>query len=257
MSKEILNVVDAVSNEKGVDKDVIFNAIEIALATATRKKYSKDVDVRVAIDRVTGDYTTYRRWIVLSDDDPEFSSTDSQILHAYATKQHEEIEIGDSIEEEIESVPFGRIAAHTAKQVIVQKVREAERLRIVESFQDKVGELIMGIVKRVEHHGVLIDLGNNTEGFIEKDDLIPREGVRNGDRMRAFLKEVRAEAKGPQLFLSRTHPDFLINLFSLEVPEVGQDLIEILAAARDPGVRAKIAVKSIKIKRKLKKRLEK
>jgi len=244
MSKEILNVVDAVSNEKGVDKEIIFDAIEIALATATRKKYSKEVDVRVSIDRVTGDYATYRRWIVLSDDDPEFTSPDAQILHAYATKQHEDIEIGDSIEEEIESVPFGRIAAHTAKQVIVQKVREAERLRIVESFENKVGELIMGIVKRVEHNGVLIDLGNNTEGFIEKDDLIPREAIRNGDRVRAFLKEVRAEAKGPQLFLSRTHPDFLINLFSLEVPEVGQDLIEILSAARDPGVRAKIAVKS-------------
>ena len=244
MSKEILNVVDAVSNEKGVDKEIIFNAIEIALATATRKKYSKEVDVRVSIDRVTGDYTTYRRWIVLSDDDPEFTSPDAQILHAYATKQHDEIEIGDSIEEEIESVPFGRIAAHTAKQVIVQKVREAERLRIVESFESKVGELIMGIVKRVEHNGILIDLGNNTEGFIEKDDLIPREAIRNGDRVRAFLKEVRAEAKGPQLFLSRTHPEFLINLFSMEVPEVGQDLIEILSAARDPGVRAKIAVKS-------------
>ena len=178
MSKEILNVVDSVSNEKGVDKEIIFNAIEVALATATRKKYSKEVDVRVSIDRATGNYKTYRRWTVLSDDDPEFISTDSQILHAYATKQHNEIEIGDSIEEEIESVPFGRIAAHTAKQVIVQKVREAERLRVVESYENKVGELIMGIVKRVEHNGVLIDLGNNTEGFIEKDDLIPREAIR-------------------------------------------------------------------------------
>jgi len=244
MSKEILNVVDAVSNEKGVDKEVIFDAIEIALATATRKKYSKEVDVRVSIDKVTGDYTTYRRWLVLADDDPEFTSTDSQILHAYAIQQHSELEIGDSIEEEIESVPFGRIAAHTAKQVIVQKVREAERLKVVESYQNKVGELIMGIVKRVEHHGVLIDLGNNTEGFIDKDDLIPREAIRTGDRVRAYLKEVREEAKGPQLFLSRTHSSFLINLFSLEVPEVGQDLIEIISAARDPGVRAKIAVKS-------------
>ena len=143
MSKEILNVVDAVSNEKGVDKEVIFDAIEIALATATRKKYSKEVDVRVSIDKVTGDYTTYRRWIVLADDDPEFTSTDAQILHAYAIKQHSELEIGDSIEEEIESVPFGRIAAHTAKQVIVQKVREAERLKVVESYQSKVGELKM------------------------------------------------------------------------------------------------------------------
>ena len=164
MSKEILNVVDSVSNEKGVDKEIIFNAIEIALATATRKKYSKEVDVRVSIDRATGNYKTYRRWTVLSDDDPEFMSPDSQILHAYATKQHDEIEIGDAIEEEIESVPFGRIAAHTA-QVIVQKVREAERLRVVESYENKVGELIMGIVKRVEHNGVLIDLGNNTEGL--------------------------------------------------------------------------------------------
>ena len=160
MSKEILNVVDAVSNEKGVDKEIIFDAIEIALATATRKKYSKEVDVRVSIDRsyrglrnISGD-GLYCQMMTQSSVSP-----DAQILHAYATKQHEEIEIGDAIEEEIESVPFGRIAAHTAKQVIVQKVREAERLRVVESYEDKVGELIMGIVKRVEHHGVLNRFG--------------------------------------------------------------------------------------------------
>ena len=244
MNKDVLTVVDAVSNEKGVDKDVIFKAIEAALATATRKKYSEDIDVRVSIDRDTGDYVTFRRWTVLSDDDPEFASNDQQILESYALKQYEGIEVGDQIEEEIESVDFGRISAHTAKQVIVQKVREAERARVVEAYKDKVGQLIMGIVKRVEHNGILIDLGNNTEAFIEKDHLIPREVMRNGERVRAYLKEVRSETKGPQLFLSRTDPNFLIQLFCLEVPEVGQDLIEILGAARDPGIRAKISVKS-------------
>ncbi len=244
MNKEILNVVDSVSNEKGVNKDIIFEAIEVALATATRKKYAKDIDVRVSIDRNTGAYNTYRRWTVLSDDDPEFKSADAQILHAYAIQQHNEIEIGDIIEEEIESLPFGRIAAHTAKQVIVQKVREAERTKIIESFESKIGELLMGIVKRVEYQGVLVDLGNNAEGYLEKDDLIPREQIRVGDRIRSYLKEVSSETKGPQLFLSRTHPNFLIKLFNLEVPEVGQELIEIVSAARDPGSRSKIAVRT-------------
>ncbi len=244
MNKDVLSVVDAVSNEKGVDKEIIFDAIESALATATRKKYAKDIDVRVSIDRTTGDYITFRRWTVLSDDDPEFMSPDQQILESYATKQYTEIEVGDYIEEEIESVDFGRIAAHTAKQVIVQKVREAERARIVDAYKDKVGQLVMGIVKRVEHNGILVDLGNNTEAFIEKDEVIPREVIRNGDRIRAYLRDVHTESKGPQLFLSRTAPEFLIHLFNLEVPEVGQELIEILSAARDSGIRAKIAVKS-------------
>ena len=249
MNKEILMVIETVSNEKNVSKDVIVDAIEHALASSVKKKYrldkksTYDIDARVSIDLETGEYKTFRKWEIVQEIEEEENS-DRQLLPDDEKIAEENLNIGDFYEEEIDSIEFGRIVAMAAKNVIVQKVREAERLRVVESYEDKVGELIMGIVKRVEHHGVLIDLGNNTEGFIEKDDLIPREAIRNGDRIRAYLKEVRAEAKGPQLFLSRTHSDFLIKLFSLEVPEVGQDLIEILSAARDPGVRAKIAVKS-------------
>ncbi len=243
-NKEILLVVDAVSNEKGVEKDVIFEAIEAALATATRKKHGGDIEVRVQIDRETGHYDAFRRWHVLDDEDPEFESTERQILLSYAHVNHPEMEVGDYIEEPIESVSFGRIAAQTAKQVIVQKVREAERAQIVEAYEGRVGELVMGIVKRVERSGVFVDLGNNTEGFIPREDMIPRESVRPGDRLRAYLREVRSETRGPQLFLTRTAPEFLIDLFKLEVPEVGQGLIDILGAARDPGLRAKIAVRS-------------
>ncbi|MFK7794705.1 MAG: transcription termination factor NusA [Gammaproteobacteria bacterium] len=245
MNKEILMVADTVSNEKGVDKDIIFLAIEAALATATRKRYTKDIEVRVGIDRESGDYDTYRRWLVMDDEDPEFESPDKQILYSYAIQNHPDIQVGEYVEESIESVAFGRIAAHTAKQVIVQKVREAERAQIVDAYADRVGELVMGVVKRAEHSGVYIDLGGNAEGFIPREDLIPRESVRPGDRIRAFLKDVRSELRGPQLFLTRTAPEFLIELFKLEVPEVGQDLIDVLGAARDPGLRAKIAVRSL------------
>ena len=245
MNKEILMVADTVSNEKGVEKDIIFQAIEAALATATRKRYTKDIEVRVAIDRESGDYDTYRRWIVMDDEDPEFESPDKQILYSYAIQNNPEIAVGDYVEESIESVAFGRIAAHTAKQVIVQKVREAERAQIVDAYADRVGELVMGVVKRAEHSGVYIDLGGNAEGFIPREDLIPRESIRPGDRVRAYLKDVRSEMRGPQLFLTRTAPEFLIELFKLEVPEVGQNVIDVLGAARDPGLRAKIAVRSL------------
>ena len=245
MNKEILMVADTVSNEKGVEKDIIFQAIEAALATATRKRYTKDIEVRVGIDRESGDYNTYRRWLVMDDEDPEFESPDKQILYSYAIQNNPEIQIGEYVEESIESVAFGRIAAHTAKQVIVQKVREAERAQIVDAYADRVGELVMGVVKRAEHSGVYIDLGGNAEGFIPREDLIPRESIRPGDRVRAFLKDVRSEARGPQLFLTRTAPEFLIELFKLEVPEVGQNVIDVLGAARDPGLRAKIAVRSL------------
>ncbi len=244
MNKEILLVADAVSNEKGVDKDIIFQAIEAALATAARKKHGMEMDIRVAIDRESGDYESFRRWEVLDDEDPEFESTERQILYSYAIQDHPDIQVGEYIEEPIESVAFGRISAHTAKQVIVQKIREAERSQIVDIFQDRVGELVMGVVKRSDHSGTYIDLGNNAEGFIPRDHMIAREAMRPGDRVRAFLHEVREEVRGPQLFLTRTAPEFLIELFKLEVPEVGQGLIEVLSAARDPGLRAKIAVKS-------------
>lgn len=245
MNKEILMVADTVSNEKGVEKDIIFQAIEAALATATRKRYTREIEVRVEIDRESGDYDTFRRWLVVDDEDPEFESPDKQILYSYAVQAHPDIQIGDYIEEGIESVAFGRIAAHTAKQVIVQKVREAERAQIVEAYADRVGELVMGVVKRAEHNGVYIDLGSNAEGFIRREELIPRESIRPGDRVRAYLKDVRSEMRGPQLFLTRTAPEFLIELFRLEVPEVGQNVIDVLGAARDPGLRAKIAVRSL------------
>jgi N utilization substance protein A len=242
MSKEILLVVDAVSHEKGVGKEIIFGAIEAALATATKKRHLGDVDIRVDIDRKTGDYNTYRRWEVVEDDAMEFPERQTTI--SAAREEDPDIQVGDFVEEEVESVDFGRIAAQTAKQVIVQKVREAERAKVVEDFQDRVGELINGVVKRVERGNVILDLGNNVEALIPKEDLIPRESVRAGDRIRGYLKEVRTESRGPQLFISRTAPEFLIELFKLEVPEAGEGLIEINSAARDPGSRAKIAVHS-------------
>jgi len=244
MNKEILLVVDAVSNEKGVDKEIIFEAIEAALASATRKKYGAEMDVRVHIDRETGDYETFRRWKVVDDEDPEFESPESQILLSYARRDHPDIQVGDYIEEPIESVEFGRIAAQTAKQVIVQKVREAERAKVAAAYQDRIGELVMGEVKRVERSGVYIDLGSNAEGFVPREEMIPRESVRPGDRLRALLKEVRTDTRGPQLILSRTANEFVVELFKLEVPEVGQGVIEIVGAARDPGLRAKVAVRS-------------
>ena len=242
MSKEILLVVDVVSNEKGVDKEIIFEALEAALATATRKRHAGDIDARVEIDRETGDYKTFRRWEVVEDDAVE--APQRQFTISAAREDDPDIQLGDYIEEEIESVSFGRIAAQTAKQVIVQKVREAERARVVEEYKDRVGELLYGVVKRVERGNVTLDLGNNVEAFIPREEMIPREPVRSGDRLRGYLKEVRFEPRGPLLFVSRTAPEFIVELFKLEVPEVGDGLIEIRGAARDPGLRAKIAVHS-------------
>ncbi len=244
MNKEILMVVDVVSNEKGIDKEIIFEALEAALASATRKKYGGNIDAKVVIDRETGEYETFRIWKVVDDEDPEFESPDTQILYSYAQKKNPDIEVGDYIEEPIESVEFGRIAAQTAKQVIMQKVREAERKLVVEAFKDRVGELLMGLVKRAERKGTFVDLGNNVEAFIPRDHMIPRENMRMGDRVRGYLYDVRSEQRGPQLFMSRTMPEFLVQLFKLEVPEIGQGLIDIMGAARDPGARAKIAVRS-------------
>ena len=245
MNKEILYVVDAVSHEKGVEKDIIFGAIESALAQAAKKRHKLDILVRVCIDRETGEYESFRRWEVINLDEVEGGMLEfptREITLEAAQVDDPEIQAGDFIEDDIESVEFGRIAAQTAKQVIVQKVREAERMQVVDAYRDKVGELIMGVVKRVERGNVYLDLGNNAEGFIAREELIPREQIRPGDRIRGYLKEVREEARGPQLFVSRTAPEFLVELFKLEVPEVGQGLIEILGAARDPGARAKIAV---------------
>jgi N utilization substance protein A len=244
VNKEILMVVDAVSNEKGVDKEVIFEALEAALASATRKKYGEELDVRVQIDRKTGDYDTFRRWKVFADDSTELEVPERELRLDDAKDLNPAIDVGGYVEQPIESVAFGRIAAQQAKQVIVQKVREAERAQVVDAYQDRVGTLVSGVVKRVDRNGIYVDLGSNAEGFVPRTDMIPREQVKPQDRIKAFLKEVRSEPRGPQLFLSRTAPEFLIELFKLEVPEVGQGHINILGAARDAGVRAKIAVKS-------------
>jgi N utilization substance protein A len=244
MSKEIMMVVDAVSNEKGVDKEVIFEALEAALASATRKKHGEEWDVRVAIDRKTGEYETFRRWKVLADDSRELEVPDRELRLEDALDVDAKAQIGGFVEEPMESVGFGRIAAQQAKQVIVQKVREAERAQVVDAYQDRVGQLVSGVVKRVDRNGIFVDLGGNAEGFVSRIDMISREIVKPQDRIKAFLKEVRSEPRGPQLFLTRSGPEFLIELFKLEVPEVGQGTIEILGAARDPGIRAKIAVRS-------------
>ncbi|MCB1716263.1 MAG: transcription termination/antitermination protein NusA [Candidatus Competibacteraceae bacterium] len=243
MSKEILLVVDAVSNEKGVGRDVIFEAIESALALAAKKRFNDDVDVRVSIDRRTGDYSTFRCWQVVEDDAVEENPAQFLTLEQAQAKKPDAA-IGDVLEEPMQNAEFGRIAAQTAKQVIVQKVREAERARVVDAFADRKGELISGVVKRTERGGIILDIGGGVEALIARDQMIPREQIRNGDRVRGYLQDVRTVPRGPQLFVSRIDPELLIQLFTIEVPEINQGLIEIKGAARDPGVRAKIAVKS-------------
>jgi N utilization substance protein A len=244
-NKEILLVADAVSNEKGVSKEVIFSAIESALAMATVKSSDIELDAHVVIDRDTGDYETFRQWLVVADTEEEpLESENTQISLDNAQKKQKDIEVGDYIREPIESIAFGRIAAQTAKQVIVQKVREAERAQVVEQYQEKLGKMILGTVKRVERGNVTLDLGGNAEAFIPREEMIPRENFRTGDRVRAYLKEIRAEGRGPQLLVSRIAPELLIELFSLEVPEISDGMIDIRGAARDPGLRAKIAVEA-------------
>ncbi len=284
MSKEILLVVDSVSHEKGVPKDVIFDAIESALAMATKKRYEDDADFRVAIDRETGEYDTFRVWTVVdielereaalqaaqdaeSAAAPERSTATVQSAAggqeppAEAEEERElnpaaeiapddpraiegNLSHGDTIEEPTDSVEFGRIAAQTAKQVIVQKVREAERAQVVDEYLPRVGELVGGTVKKLGRDNIIVDLGNNAEGLLTRENLIPRETFRVGDRLRALLVEVRPDNRGPQLMLTRTSSAMLIELFKIEVPEISEDVIEIRGAARDPGSRAKIAVKT-------------
>ena len=244
MSKEILMVADAVSNEKGMDKEIIFEAIEAALASASRKKHGEDIDVRVSIDRRSGEYETFRRWMVFEDDSDELEEPLRELRLQDAVDVDADAQPGEYVEVPLESVEFGRIAAQTAKQVIVQKVREAERAQVIEDYEDREGDLVGGIVKRVDRNGAYVDLGGNAEGFLAREDLIPREPIKPQDRVKGMLREVRSEQRGPQLFMTRTSPEFLIELFKLEVPEVGQGLIDIIGAARDPGLRAKIAVRS-------------
>jgi len=247
VNKEILLVVDAVSNEKGVEKEVIFGALEAALASATRKKNGGQIEVRVAINRETGDYETFRRWLIV-DDSPEDVSIENpitEITYEASKITDPELEPGDYVEDDLDSIEFGRIAAQTAKQVIVQKVREAERAKVVEAYRDRVGELISGVVKRLDRGSVIIDLGANAEAVIPKSEMLPKESIRIGDRIRGYLFDIRTDVRGPQLFVSRTAPELLVELFKLEVPEVGDGLIDILGSARDPGLRAKIAVKAL------------
>ena len=243
MSKEVLLVVDAVSNEKAVPRESIFEAMETALETATKKKYEGDISVRVCIDRKTGEFDTFRRWLIV-EDDAEMENPFAEISLAAAQFEDPELQLGDFVEEQIESVKFDRITTQTAKQVIVQKVREAERALIVDAYQEQVGELITGVVKKANRDSVILDLGNNAEAIVYRDDMLPREVFRPGDRIRGLLYAIKPEARGAQLFVSRTKPEMLIELFRVEVPEIGEEMLEIKGAARDPGSRAKIAVKS-------------
>ncbi|MEM8498096.1 MAG: transcription termination factor NusA [Pseudomonadota bacterium] len=242
MSKEILLVAEAVSNEKGVSEDIIFEALESALAMATKKRYEEEADIVVNIDRESGDYESFRRWLVVADD--EMALLGTQFTTEEAAEVSASLHVGDWHQEQVENVEFGRIAAQTAKQVIVQKVREAERAKIVDEYQDRIGELIGGTVKRVTREHIIVDLGNNAEGLLSREQVVGREAFRINDRVRAILIEVNPEARGPQLILSRICNEMLIELFKVEVPEISEQVIEIRAAARDPGSRAKIAVKT-------------
>ncbi|ATC94067.1 transcription termination factor NusA [Pseudoalteromonas tunicata] len=244
MAKEILLVAEAVSNEKAVPKEKIFEALEFALATATKKKHDGDIDVRVCIDRKTGAYDTFRRWQIVEDREGGLENPYREITIEAAVYDDPNAKLGDFIEEQIESIKFDRITTQTAKQVIVQKVREAERALIVEAYQDQEGEMVTGVVKKASREAIVLDLGNNAEAVIYRDDMLPRENFRPGDRIRGLLYSVKPEARGAQLFVTRSKPEMLIELFRIEVPEIGEEMIEIRGAARDPGSRAKIAVKS-------------
>ena len=222
VNKEILMVVDVVSNEKGVAKEIIFEAIEAALASATKKLQREDVEVRVAIDQETGDYETFRQWEVVGDSPEPLEFPSRQVCLTDARKQRQDIEVEGFIEEPMASVEFGRIAAQSAKQVIMQKVREAERKQVFDAYIDRVGEMVIGFVKKVERGNVIMDLGGNAEGIIPREEVIPREAVRPRDQIRAYLREVKPENRGPQLILSRTAPELLIELFKIEVPEINE-----------------------------------
>jgi N utilization substance protein A len=235
----MLLAADALAREKNVNKDVVFGALEFALASATKKKYSDDIDVRVSIDRVTGNYESFRRWEVVVDDDIEFP--ERQIKLTEAQKRKPDAKIGDFFEEHIEPVDFGRIGAQTAKQVILQRIRDAEREQILNDFLARNEELVTGTIKRMERGNAIVESGR-LESVLPRDQMVPKENLRVGDRVRAWVMKIDRQARGPQLILSRTAPQFIMKLFELEVPEIEEGLLEIKSAARDPGVRAKIAV---------------
>ena len=241
MSREILLLVDVLAREKNVAKEIVFGALELALASASKKRIHDEADVRVVVDRMTGDYETFRRWIVVADE--SYLNEEMQIPLSEAQEQDPEVEIGDYLEEELEPIDFGRIGAQAAKQVILQKIRDAERDQILNDFLERKEHLVTGTIKRMERGNAIVEAGK-VEALLPRDHMIPRENLRVGDRVRAFLLRVDRQARGPQLILSRTAPEFIIKLFEMEVPEVDDGLLEIKAAARDPGLRAKIAVKS-------------
>ena len=241
MSREVLLLVDALAREKNVGREVVFGALESALASATKKRFKEDSDVRVSIDRMTGDYEAFRRWLVVPDG--ELEDHDIQIILTEARKQVPDAQVGEYIEEELEPVELGRIGAQAAKQVILQKIRDAEREQIIDDFLARGEPILSGTVKRVDREGAIIESGK-VEARLPRDQIIPKENLRVSDRVRAYVDRVNREGRGPQLFLSRTSPEFIKHLFANEVPEIEQGLLEIKAAARDPGVRAKIAVHS-------------
>ena len=241
MNRELLLLVDALAREKNVPKDIVFVALESALASATKKRFNEEIEARVSIDRETGDYESFRRWTVVPDEDHEEPAHQLAITDAIARDPN--LKLGDVIEEALEPIEFGRIGAQAAKQVILQKIRDAEREQILNDFLDREDNLLTGTVKRIERGNIIVESGR-IEGIIPRDQLIPKEMLRVGDRVRAYVTKIDRAAKGPQLILSRIAPEFLMRLFELEVPEIEEGLIEIKAAARDPGIRAKIAVKS-------------
>ncbi|HJM15403.1 MAG TPA: transcription termination factor NusA [SAR86 cluster bacterium] len=242
MQNEILLVAEAVSGEKGLPKSTIFEAIEMALATATKRRYEENSNIEVKIDSVTGDYVTFRVWTIVSDE--ELEDNGIEIVLSEAKAKDKDLDIGSVIKEKIENVEFGRIAAQAAKQVIVQKVREAERAQVVEKYRSVLGELVNGTVKKVTREFLIIDLGDGAEAILSRNELIPGEVFRIGDRLRAVLQEEERENRGPQLALSRRCPEMVGELFKLEVPEISEQVIEIKAIARDAGSRTKIAVKT-------------
>jgi N utilization substance protein A len=239
MSREVLLLVDALAREKNVQRDVVFAALESALASATKKRFKEEVDVRVTIDRLSGDYEAFRRWQVVPDG--ELEDHDIQIILTEAHKQVADVQVGDFIEEELEPVELGRIGAQAAKQVILQRIRDAEREQIIDDFLARDEPIMSGSVKRIDREGAVIESGK-LEARLPRDQMIPKENLRVGDRVRALVLRVNREGRGPQLILSRTSPEFIRHLFTNEVPEIEQGLLQIKAAARDPGVRAKIAV---------------
>ena len=241
MSRELLLLVDALAREKNVGKETVFGALEQALASATKKRIHDEADVRVEIVRGSGDYQAFRRWLVLDDEEVEIPA--QQIGLSEARQDDPEVQIGDHIEESLEAVEFGRVGAQTAKQVILQKIRDAEREQVLNDFLERREHLVSGTIKRMERGNAIVEAGR-IEALLPRDQMIPKENLRPGDRVRAWLMKIDRQARGPQLILSRTAPQFIMKLFELEVPEIEDGLLEIKSAARDPGVRAKIAVKS-------------